>query len=93
MEVAIGHVMTDEPLKDPRKPDPHGGVDDPGDKPPASDPQNRKGPLVDPPTKEPAAKDPPAEPHVPGDPVPEVKDPPASGLLQDGVIIQDPNFV
>ena len=86
--------MTDDLLKDgPRNPDPHGGVDDPGDKPPASDPQIRKGPLVDPPTKEPAAEDPPAKPHVPGDPVPELKDPPASGILQDGVSIQDPNFV
>jgi hypothetical protein len=30
---------------------------------------------------------------VPGDPAPEVKDPPNSGVLEDGVIIEDPNFV
>ena len=90
--------MIDELSKDdPRAPngpnDPHTGVDDPHHLPPASDPENRKGPLKDPPTKEPAAKDPPVEPHVPGDPAPEIKDPPPSSVLEDGVIIQDPNFV
>jgi hypothetical protein len=91
--------MIDEPVKDdPRNPnaprEPHTGVDDPHHPPPASDPQNRKGPLVEPPTKEPAAKDPPAEPHVPGDPMPEITDPPPhSSVLEDGVIIEDPNFV
>jgi hypothetical protein len=95
--LATGSGMIDEPLKDdPRKGDlPHTGVDDPGQKPPASDPQNRKGPMKDPPAKAPAANDPPAEPHVPGDPAPEIKDPPAPGStpMEPGVTIDDPNFV
>jgi hypothetical protein len=65
---------------DPRKEDlpTHDGVDDPGKKPPASDPNIRKGPLQDPPTT-PAAIDPPAVPHVPGDPEPKVEDPAPEG--------------
>lgn len=81
MPFARLRVMIDEPIKDdPRKEDlpTHHGVDDPGKKPPASDPAIRKGPLVDPPTK-PSSIDPPFEPHVPGEPEKKVEDPPAPG--------------
>ncbi len=78
-----------EPVKDPRIGDtPHPGVDDPTKKPPVEDPEIRKGPLKDPPTSPPTI-DPPAEPHVPGDPAPEVGDPalPGEAPKEPGMLV------
>ena len=80
MEIADFSAMIDQPVEDPRPendPAPHSGVDDPGRKPPASDPQIRRGPLKDPDAAGPTQQDPPVEPHVPGEPERKVEDPPA----------------
>ncbi len=76
------------PSKDPRLGDlPHKEVDDPRKKPPASDPEIRKGPLGEPPAKAPLEIDPPPA-HVPGDPLPRVEDPPAPGAPPNDVPMQ-----
>ena len=67
-------MSTREPRR-PKRP-----VKEPAKPPPVKDPRPRTPPARDPRPEQPMRRDPPADPPDPGEPLPEIEDPPARGF-------------